>query len=363
MIYARQDTTLSMLQHRFATPQLACTFRCLCRGDLTNITIPHCTIHVHAVYPTVNAGDFSEVDVMPDASLVKDVSTIGVTKPLRRILSDHGYPVIGEGAFATKMGGHAFHGTFMTLVRVVCVHPVTCQVMEWTVEKPSKFHTFVAREHKFVQRDANVVKETGVVTFGEHVFRVTEDTLVPRPSSLTLVQAAVTFLTPHGRILDAGTGCGCLLVSILLQHSDATGCGIDLSPQALYVAQDNAARLGVANRAQFHILDMYALHLLSESYDLIVCNPPYLSHKKATEYFYNLREPELALVGGKQGHESYIQLEASIRTSSVLRPGGHLVLEVGNGKQQAVHNVFHDWQHVTTLQDDHGMDRCFVFRR
>lgn len=109
--------------------------------------------------------------------------------------------------------------------------------------------------------------------FMGHEFRVTPDTLDPRPETEVLVQSALE--RPFRRILDLGTGTGCILLSCLLAMPGATGLGTDLSPAALAIAEDNARRLGIGARARFAQGDWW--QPVSGRFDVIVSNPPYIA--------------------------------------------------------------------------------------
>ncbi|MGE5780576.1 MAG: peptide chain release factor N(5)-glutamine methyltransferase, partial [Hyphomicrobiales bacterium] len=109
--------------------------------------------------------------------------------------------------------------------------------------------------------------------------RVTRDTLIPRPETETVVEAALAWCRQGGgattRIVDLGTGSGCLLLALVAELPAAWGVGVDRSEPALAVARDNAERLGVADRASFVCADWGTA--LTGEFDLIVCNPPYIA--------------------------------------------------------------------------------------
>src|SRR5262245_31681655 len=135
-------------------------------------------------------------------------------------------------------------------------------------------------------------------------FFVTRDTLTPRPDSETLVQAALSLIGDRDapiQILDLGTGTGCLLLALLHELPSARGLGIDKSAAALTVAQRNASALGLADRARFAPGDWTAG--LTESFDLILCNPPYIPSGEIAGLMPEVsqHEPGLALDGGPDG--------------------------------------------------------------
>lgn len=162
------------------------------------------------------------------------------------------------------------------------------------------------------------------------------DTLVPRPDTETIVDAALETLRADGRtdsvlrIADLGTGTGAILLALLTELPNATGIGTDLSTAALETARDNARALGLASRTEFMISD-YAEEL-SGAFDLIVSNPPYIRSAEIAALAVEVRDhdPHLALDGGPDGLDAYRRIapQAARRLSS----GGLLVLEIGQGQ-------------------------------
>lgn len=171
---------------------------------------------------------------------------------------------------------------------------------------------------------------TGHREFWSLDFLVTGDVLDPRPDSETLIEAIVSAksqgFNPQ-RVLDLGTGSGCLLLTILSEIPAATGVGIDFSEAALSVAWKNANRLGMETRAEFRCSSWDVD--LGEKFDLVVSNPPYIPSADIAELQPEVRdfEPHLALDGGVDGLDCYRAILANIR--NILRPGGQLMFEVG----------------------------------
>ena len=184
-------------------------------------------------------------------------------------------------------------------------------------------------------------------------FAVTVDTLVPRPESETLIEAAlaVTGGQEGGRdadlsILDLGTGSGCLLLALLSERPNARGLGVDLSASALKVAAGNAAALGLEGRAEFRQSDWdHGLDGTLGRFDLILANPPYVADDEfaALEPEVSRFEPRLALSGGPDGLTSYRSLAHQI--GPLLAPGGGAFFETGTAQAGAVSALF----------DDHGL--------
>lgn len=171
-------------------------------------------------------------------------------------------------------------------------------------------------------------------------FAVTPATLDPRPDSETLVETALALLreTAEPRILDLGTGTGCLLLSLLHERADAQGTGIDISDEALAVAASNAARLDLSARVSFRRGNW--TDGIGGRFDLVISNPPYIRRGdiEALEREVREHDPLLALDGGEDGLDAYRALAAAI--PDVLTQTGHAVIELGEGQGEAVRAIF-----------------------
>ncbi|MBK5926064.1 peptide chain release factor N(5)-glutamine methyltransferase [Rhodobaculum claviforme] len=177
-----------------------------------------------------------------------------------------------------------------------------------------------------------VAQILGWRAFWRHAFEVTPDVLDPRPETEVLVAAALegTF----ARVLDLGTGSGCVLLSLLAERPAARGLGIDVSDAALAVARRNAARLGLSDRATLRHGDWLAG--VSGPFDLIVSNPPYLAAHELAGLAPEVRdwEPAIALSPGGDGLDAYRAIAAG--AAAVLAPGGVLAVEIGPTQAEAV---------------------------
>jgi release factor glutamine methyltransferase len=162
-------------------------------------------------------------------------------------------------------------------------------------------------------------------------------TLVPRPDTETVVEAALAALGDRGRaarIADLGTGTGALLLALLHELPAARGVGTDISTAALDCARANAAALGLAARASFVACDHGAA--LAGGFDLVVTNPPYVASGDLAGLEPEVRDfdPRGALDGGPDGLAAYRAIIGDARR--LLAPHGRLVLELGAGQCQAV---------------------------
>ena len=164
-------------------------------------------------------------------------------------------------------------------------------------------------------------------------FAVSPATLVPRPESETLIEAAVTAFAgrePPRLALDLGTGTGCLLLAALSEFPQAFGVGVDRSSGAVALAARNAATLGLGDRARFVLAEWD--EALAGRFDLVLCNPPYIRGGDIDQLMPEIAcyEPKSALDGGTDGLDAYRRLIP--RLGCLLNPDGLAVFEVGSGQ-------------------------------
>lgn len=192
-------------------------------------------------------------------------------------------------------------------------------------------------------------------------------TLVPRPETETLIEAALAAFGRGGgpqRVLDLGTGTGCLLLGTLSEYPQAKGVGVDIAPKAVEVAAANAERLGFAGRAEFLVSDWD--EKVEGSFDLVLSNPPYILkediEKLAPEV--RLHDPLQALDGGPDGLSAYREIAAA--AARRLAPGGVLIAELGVGQEAAAAAVMAGAGLVVdgpARPDLAGIPRALVVRR
>jgi release factor glutamine methyltransferase len=200
-----------------------------------------------------------------------------------------------------------------------------------------------------------VAQITGQRLFWGRSFKVTQDTLDPRPETEILVAKALS--RPFLKLLDLGTGTGCILLSCLADMPMASGVGADLSQAALDVAQENADRLGLTKRARLVRSDWCAA--ISGRFDLIVSNPPYIAAAEMAHLSRDVLdwEPLSALTPGGDGLDAYriIATQAPAR----LMNGGRLLLEIGPTQAAEVSALLaaQGLTDIRTLQDLDGRDR------
>lgn len=206
-----------------------------------------------------------------------------------------------------------------------------------------------------------VAQITGSRRFWGHEFRVTRATLDPRPETEVLIAAALE--EPFTRVIDLGTGTGCILASLLAERPGAEGLGTDISEPALAVAAENAARLGLGPRARFLRSDWFAA--VEGRFDLIVSNPPYIAEAEMADLAPDVRdwEPRGALTPGGDGLDAYRAL--AVQAPEHLMPGGRILVEIGPTQGAAVRGLFTaaGLCGIEIRPDLDGRDRVVLARR
>jgi release factor glutamine methyltransferase len=180
--------------------------------------------------------------------------------------------------------------------------------------------------------------------FYGRLFAVAPQALDPRPDTETLIDAALALVQRNGwrdrnlRLLDLGTGSGCILITLLAELPNAVGIGTDRSQAALGLAAANAMRLGVGSRAAFVVADW--LDGIGDEFDLVVSNPPYLARGEIAGLAPEVAayDPRLALDGGPDGLDAYARIAAG--APAVLAEGGRLLVEIGASQGLQVSAIF-----------------------
>jgi release factor glutamine methyltransferase len=202
----------------------------------------------------------------------------------------------------------------------------------------------------------------GTVEFCGLTFLSDKRAMVPRPETEELVESLKSEIEdPKSKIVDVGTGSGVIALSLAAEFPEARILAVDVSDDALALAQENAARLNLSDRVQF--LKSRLVENIEGGFDLIVANLPYIStqdrHTLSREV---LRDPEIALFSGARGDELVHELIAA--APSRLRPGGMLALEIGLGQRDAFLSALAEknYRDISSKNDYNGVTR-FLFAR
>ncbi|KAF9928479.1 hypothetical protein BGZ75_008700 [Mortierella antarctica] len=415
VLVAKTKTMHATLLEMHRSDRIFRTFRLVCHGDWRNTdsllvesqsgknevapafaniqdadTIN--TVQVVAVTPSNEAGKISTLDVMPHSP------SMGVN--IRRYLFSLQHPVVGESGNTRPLKANRGKGLLSALVKMEFVHPKLGTTITVSLEEPAKFEQLRKREEKACLRrqvsDQEELKKGGLELEADYDrkadrpiaylvgekdfygmrFKVSPSTLIPRSSTETLVDAAIALAQKNPvKILDVGTGSGCLLLALLSLLPSATGTGVDISEDALEVARANGALHELNERASFCWADLANLresNSLFQSFDLLVCNPPYLDGNKATKlktlFSGTEYEPSVALFADNEGYGAYELLAASLLRDieatgpmHIMNRAGHVILEVGSGMGRRVRDIFKFLHFEYALKDNQDSERCLVF--
>jgi release factor glutamine methyltransferase len=209
---------------------------------------------------------------------------------------------------------------------------------------------------------------TGHQEFWKLDFLVTPAVLIPRPETEHLVESALELIRAshinRPRIVDVGTGSGCIILSVAQEIASAELHAVDISPEALAVAKENAERLRLADRVQFHEGDLLTGFLgAPDFFDFVLSNPPYVGRSEADKVQREVREhePDVAVFGGEHGLDVYERLIP--QAHHVLKPGGYLLLEIGYSIENDVRSLLAAWRDVRSVPDLQGIPRVSIARK
>ena len=214
-------------------------------------------------------------------------------------------------------------------------------------------------------RRRSIAQVTGTREFWSLPFRVTPMPLDPRPDSEAIIRAALNHVGDRSapcKVLDLGTGSGCLLLALLSELPNALGLGTDICAKAITVAASNAATLGHEERAWFAVANWD--RGLTGQFDVIACNPPYIPSDEIDLLPPEISryEPRRALDGGRDGFDAYRTLAPSL--ARLLTCHGFAAVEIGAGQRSVVESIFADarLEIAASVADLSGIPRCLVVR-
>ena len=215
---------------------------------------------------------------------------------------------------------------------------------------------------------------TGHQEFWGLDFEVSPDVLIPRPETEHIVEAVIELARRQGitndarmKIVDVGTGSGCIALALAAEFPRAIIFGADISRGALVVASNNAMRLGMPERVKFLESDLLGRFLsvdFTASFDFVVSNPPYVALSELDKVQREVRdfEPRLAWGGLDRGDEMYRRLFP--QAQQALKPGGYVLVEIGYNMSDAVRALLGDgWTDVEVRPDLAGIPRVIISRK
>jgi release factor glutamine methyltransferase len=199
-------------------------------------------------------------------------------------------------------------------------------------------------------------------------FEVNRAVLIPRPDTECVVDECLRLAkgVQKPRVLDIGTGSGCLAVAVAKHHKKAQVTAVDISPEALSMASSNAGKHGLAERIRFLQGDLFRSVPSGERFDFILSNPPYIPHDDLDKLPAGVRdyEPRLALDGGADGFAVFDRLIAD--APGYLEKGGYLILEIGSPQEAPARERigrYADYELAKTIHDGSGHPRVLRARR
>ena len=230
----------------------------------------------------------------------------------------------------------------------------------WLFAHPEAEFNELAGESVLARREARepLAYILGWREFYGRRFRVSSAVLIPRQETEVLVEAALRYAPQNARLLDIGTGSGCIAITAKLERPDLDVTAVDISPDALEIANENAIDLKADNR--FLISDVFK-EITGEAFDVIVSNPPYIGREEPLMPEVVDNEPHLALFAEEEGTAFFKRLAIEGRTH--LADGGVLLCEIGYCQFERTKSLFESqgWTLVQSIKDLGGHERVLVF--
>ena len=205
---------------------------------------------------------------------------------------------------------------------------------------------------------------TGSTSFCGFEITVSRHALVPRPETEMLAELGWQFLSTlnsqPSTALDFGTGTGCIAIALAAKNPHAKITALDISPEALALAKENAAQNKVAERIEFLQGDGFVALKTDAQFDLIVSNPPYIASAEIATLDPEVRDfdPRSALDGGADGLDFYRRLAAEAK--SFLKPAGKIMLEFGDGQADAIKSIFENEKWIVEAEQDDYSQRARI---
>ncbi|MEN3931660.1 peptide chain release factor N(5)-glutamine methyltransferase [Microvirga sp. W0021] len=253
----------------------------------------------------------------------------------------------------------------LLLTRALGITPNELIINDHVAIPPDQIVTLELYLNRRLQGES-VARITGFREFWGLPFQLGSDTLEPRPDTETLIEAVLDYYPDRQaplRILDLGTGSGCILISLLTEYAKAKGTGVDLSASAIKTAKQNAAANAVDSRSQFLISDWF--DKINGTYDLIVSNPPYIRTDVIPTLSSEVRnfDPDRALDGGADGLTAYRKIMEQAR--QYLAHEAYLGFEIGFDQKEALEKLasLHGYKFIECRNDLSNNPRIVVLKR
>lgn len=200
-------------------------------------------------------------------------------------------------------------------------------------------------------------------SFWKDEFIVNNFTLDPRPDSEVIIELALDYLQDRNKkykILDLGSGSGCLILSLLREFTEASGVAVDLSPEAIEIIAKNSLNLNMTNRLRLECSNWF--EKIQEKFDLIVSNPPYISKKEISKLDEEVKcfDPILALDGGEDGLDPYRYFAKEL--DNYLKEDGYAIFEFGDGQAKDIEEIFKNFKIIEIRKDLGKRDRAIILR-
>lgn len=227
-------------------------------------------------------------------------------------------------------------------------------------DKLDLFNSYISRR---INREP-VSKIIAKKSFWKDDFIVNDFTLDPRPDSETIIEAALDYLKNKNinyKILDLGSGSGCLILSLLKEFKEASGTAVDLSPQAIEIIEKNSYLLNVNDKLELICSDWF--EKVEGKFDLIISNPPYIARSDIEDLEIEVKkfDPILALDGGEDGLDPYRHFAEKLNI--YLKEDGYAIFEFGDGQAKEIEEIFKNFNIIEIRKDLGKRDRIVILRR
>ena len=226
------------------------------------------------------------------------------------------------------------------------------------IKDKKNFLNFIKRRSK----NEPIAYITGFKEFWKTKFKVDRNVLIPRPDTETIIEQVLNELGQNSskKILDVGTGSGCIIISVLNERKRCFGVGIDISKNAVKLAKYNAKIQHIDNRIKFFNSDIDNFY--GDKYDLIISNPPYIKHCKINGLEKDIKnyEPSVALDGGVDGYKK-IRLIIE-KSSTLIKKKGKLFLEIGINQTRKTLEILNlnGFYKTKVIKDLANKNRCII---